>query len=148
MLAMPAQDRVRCHEGRDLREHSATKVSQFREAPPFAVVETQALPRQPSLQHAVLLAQERDHVGLLGLEPAAQRGDQQLEREHGPSLRPLPLIHLWDTTGKNREPDAVLGLSDARGRERLRLIVTAQGAARIEFLDESGHRTMTMPGQK
>jgi hypothetical protein len=50
--------------------------------------------------------------------------------------------------GKNRERDAVLGLSDARGRERLRLIVTAQGAARIEFLDESGHRTMTMPDQK
>ena len=50
--------------------------------------------------------------------------------------------------GKNRGRDAVLGLSDARGRERLRLIVTAQGTARIEFLDEAGRRTMTVPEQK
>ena len=50
--------------------------------------------------------------------------------------------------GKNRGRDAVLGLSDARGRERLRLIVTAQGEARIEFLDEAGRRTMTVPEQR
>src|SRR5262245_21565707 len=32
--------------------------------------------------------------------------------------------------GKNRGRDATIGLSDARGRERLRLVVTAQGEAR------------------
>jgi hypothetical protein len=50
--------------------------------------------------------------------------------------------------GKNRGRDAVLGLSDARGRERLRLVVTADGEARIEFVDESGRPTMTLPAQR
>ena len=31
-----------------------------------------------------------------------------------------------------------LGLLDARGRERLRLVVTAEGDARIKFLNEQG----------
>lgn len=50
--------------------------------------------------------------------------------------------------GKNRGRDAMLGLSDARGRERLRLIVTAQGEPRIEFLDERGRTTMTLPERR
>jgi hypothetical protein len=50
--------------------------------------------------------------------------------------------------GKSRGRDAVLGLSDARGRERLRLLVTAQGDARIEFLDERGRATTTFPERK
>ena len=50
--------------------------------------------------------------------------------------------------GKSRNRDATLGLSDARGRERLRLVVTANGDARIEFVDERGRPTFTIPGQK
>jgi hypothetical protein len=50
--------------------------------------------------------------------------------------------------GKNRRRDAVLGLSDARGRERLRLIVTADGDARIEFVDETGKPTAILPTQR
>jgi hypothetical protein len=50
--------------------------------------------------------------------------------------------------GKSRTRDATLGLSDARGRERLRLVVTADGDARIEFLDDRGRATFTMPAQK
>jgi hypothetical protein len=50
--------------------------------------------------------------------------------------------------GKSRNRDATLGLSDARGRERLRLVVTAGGDARIEFLDEQGRQTFTLPGQR
>jgi hypothetical protein len=50
--------------------------------------------------------------------------------------------------GKSRGRDAVLGLSDGRGRERLRLVVTAQGAARVEFLDERGRPTTTLPGRR
>jgi hypothetical protein len=50
--------------------------------------------------------------------------------------------------GKSRNRDATLGLSDARGRERLRLVVTPTGDARIEFLDEQGRPTFTMPSQK
>jgi hypothetical protein len=47
--------------------------------------------------------------------------------------------------GKSLGRDAMLGLSDARGRERLRLVVTAQGEARIEFLDDRGRPTRTIP---
>ena len=47
--------------------------------------------------------------------------------------------------GKSTSRDAVLGLSDAKGRERLRLVVTAAGEARIEFRDESGRPTLTLP---
>lgn len=50
--------------------------------------------------------------------------------------------------GKSRNRDATLGLSDARGRERLRLVVTADGDARIEFLDEVGRPTLALPGQR
>jgi hypothetical protein len=50
--------------------------------------------------------------------------------------------------GKSQVRDAVLGLSDARGRERLRLVVTAQGEARIQFLDERGRATTTFPERR
>ena len=43
---MPTEDGVRRHERRDLREHSATQpLSEFREASPLTVFETQTLPR-------------------------------------------------------------------------------------------------------
>jgi hypothetical protein len=40
---------------------------------------------------------------------------------------------------------AAIRLSDGKGRERVRLVVTAQGDARIEFLDEQGRTTATYP---
>lgn len=43
--------------------------------------------------------------------------------------------------GKTRARDAVLQLSDARGKSRIRLRVTAGGEAAIEFLDENGEVT-------
>lgn len=49
--------------------------------------------------------------------------------------------------GKVRQKDAVLALSDAKGRERLRLVVTADGQARIEFKDEQGRTTSTLPAR-
>ena len=50
--------------------------------------------------------------------------------------------------GKSENRDARLGLADARGRERLRLIVAATGEARIEFLDEQGRQTFMLPSPK
>ena len=94
---MPAQNGVRRHEGRDLREQPATKpVSQFSEAA-LAVVQTQAQPREPALQQSILFEQERDDIGLLTLEPSAQRGDQQLERAQSKPT-PVPSIVRCDTT--------------------------------------------------
>jgi hypothetical protein len=40
--------------------------------------------------------------------------------------------------GKNRERAATIVLSDPQGHPRIQLIVDAQGAARLEFLDEKG----------
>src|SRR4029077_249370 len=48
--------------------------------------------------------------------------------------------------GKGRNKDASVR-SDEKGRERLRLVVTAKGDARIEFLDERGQATLTLPTQ-
>jgi hypothetical protein len=47
--------------------------------------------------------------------------------------------------GKTRAREAVISLADAKGRERLRLVVTAEGTARIEFLDERGQPVRTLP---
>ena len=87
-LAVPTQNGVRRHEGCDLRKQAATEtVSQFGQTPALMILEPQPVPGEPGLQHSVLFAQERDDIGLLTLEPSAQRGDQQLKREHGRSLR-------------------------------------------------------------
>jgi hypothetical protein len=47
--------------------------------------------------------------------------------------------------GKTREKAAALTLSDSQGRTRAQLIVDAQGAARLEFLDEKGVVTQSIP---
>jgi hypothetical protein len=66
----PPEDRVRCHECRDLREQPPTKpVTQYGEAPAIAVVEPQAVPSKPGLQNTIFLPQERDDVCLLTMEP-------------------------------------------------------------------------------
>jgi hypothetical protein len=47
--------------------------------------------------------------------------------------------------GKTRDRDAVLTLSDAIGRARMRLVVSAAGDARIDFLDEAGRTVSSLP---
>ncbi|HEY3113217.1 MAG TPA: hypothetical protein VGJ62_05985 [Gemmatimonadaceae bacterium] len=47
--------------------------------------------------------------------------------------------------GRTRDGAAQLILSDASGKARLRLSVDSAGAARIAFLDDSGHVTRTVP---
>ena len=49
--------------------------------------------------------------------------------------------------GKTREKAAALTLSDPQGRTRAQLIVDAQGAARLEFLDEKGAVIQSIPAQ-
>jgi hypothetical protein len=50
---------------------------------------------------------------------------------------------LW--VGRNRAKSATVLLSDAAGRPRLRLLVDSLGAARIDFLDETGRVTLRLP---
>lgn len=49
--------------------------------------------------------------------------------------------------GKTRGRDATLSLADARGRERLRLVVAADGDARVEFLDDQGRVFSALPSR-
>jgi hypothetical protein len=47
--------------------------------------------------------------------------------------------------GRDREQAAVVRLSDAKGRPRLKLSVDAAGMSRVEFLDETGKVTYKLP---
>ncbi len=48
--------------------------------------------------------------------------------------------------GRETNGDAIIRLADAQGRMRLRLVVDAAGAARIEFLDADGKITKQIDG--
>jgi len=45
----------------------------------------------------------------------------------------------------DRQQAAVVRLSDTKGKARLKLSVDAAGAAKLEFLDESGKITYSLP---
>jgi len=47
--------------------------------------------------------------------------------------------------GRDREQAALVELADAEGKPRIRLSVTAEGAAKVEFLDETGKVTFSLP---
>jgi hypothetical protein len=49
--------------------------------------------------------------------------------------------------GRTRGKAAALTLSDPRGRPRLQLMVDAQGAAKLEFLDEKGNVVQRLPAE-
>ncbi len=58
---------------------------------------------------------------------------------------PLNVQRLF--IGRDPSKSAVLNLADPNGKPRLRLVVDSLGGARIEFLDEAGHVTSTVPGK-
>jgi cytochrome oxidase Cu insertion factor (SCO1/SenC/PrrC family) len=47
--------------------------------------------------------------------------------------------------GKGRNKDAVIYLYDAKGKERIRMSVSAEGTPKLEFLDESGKVIYSLP---
>lgn len=49
------------------------------------------------------------------------------------------------SVGKWRDKSAVISLSDARGKPRLKISVAADGTPKIEFLDEAGKVTHSLP---
>lgn len=50
--------------------------------------------------------------------------------------------------GKQPDRSAVLSLADTKGKARIRISVDATGAPRIEFLDEAGKTTYSLPPTK
>lgn len=47
--------------------------------------------------------------------------------------------------GKNADKESEVTLSDAKGKARIRLSVSADGAPKLEFLDENGNVTYSLP---
>jgi hypothetical protein len=47
--------------------------------------------------------------------------------------------------GRGRDGHSLIMLADAQGKPRLQLVVDESGAARIEFLDENGEVTFSLP---
>ena len=50
--------------------------------------------------------------------------------------------------GKNKEREAKVTLYDAKGNARINMVVDAAGVPRLDFLDESGKVTYSLPGTK
>jgi|SRR5215510_824143 len=60
----------------------------------------------------------------------------------------VPLLAQRMFIGKDPAKNAILNLSDVKGRPRLRLVVDSLGAARIEFLSADGKVTNTIDGAR
>jgi len=81
-LAVPAEDRVWRHDGRHLSEESPVQdVPLYCEPAALIIVEPQASTAELLLQHAVLLDEIGDDVGLLAVDPAGERGEEEPEPE-------------------------------------------------------------------
>jgi catechol 2,3-dioxygenase-like lactoylglutathione lyase family enzyme len=69
--------------------------------------------------------------------PEKTRALQKLRENSGVAQRVF--------VGKNKDKAAIVALSDPQGRPRIQLMVDAQGAARLEFLDEKGAVVHLLP---
>jgi hypothetical protein len=63
------------------------------------------------------------------------------------ALREMPAASTAERVmvGRDREQAAVVRLSDAKGKPRLKLSVDAAGVSKLEFLDEAGKVTYSLP---
>jgi hypothetical protein len=82
-----------------------------------------------------------------------ERGDIIRKMPEGPeketarkSLRESGFSPTRIFVGKNKEREAKVTLYDAKGNARINMIVDAAGVPRLDFLDESGKVTYSMPG--
>ena len=66
------------------------------------------------------------------------------------ALREMPAAKSAERAffGRDRENASVVRLNDANGKMRVKLSVDATGAPRLEFLDESGKVTFSLPEKK
>jgi hypothetical protein len=85
---VPPEDRVRRDDRRDVREDpSAETLTDEGEPPTFVVTQPYTPAMQLRLQYAVLFPKKLDEIVLFPFEPAEQRGDDQVRRQHARSLR-------------------------------------------------------------
>ena len=50
--------------------------------------------------------------------------------------------------GKSKEHDAKVTLYDSKGNPRINMVVDSTGTPRLDFLDQNGHVTYTLPGPR
>lgn len=50
--------------------------------------------------------------------------------------------------GKNKNREAIVALSDAGGRPRIQIVVAASGQSRLEFLDDDGKVSYSLPSSR
>ncbi|HVE91541.1 MAG TPA: hypothetical protein VNE62_04450, partial [Actinomycetota bacterium] len=85
----------------------------------------------------------------MDIEDALRRMREVEAMESGPErdaaweqlMREAKLGPHWPTrlfAGRNERNDAAIELHDLEGRVRLRLVVSADGEAKVQFLDEGG----------
>jgi hypothetical protein len=78
-----------------------------------------------------------EEIGKMSEGPAKAAAMKELREKAGGAERVM--------VGRDREQAAMVRLSDAKGRPRIRLSVDAAGTARIEFLDEKGAVVHALP---
>ena len=100
-FAMPAEDRVRCHQRRDVAKGApADLVAEHSQSPTLIIGQSNAMAEQLRLQGPVLFAKKIDDRTLLTLDPSKERHEQEVERKHAPeSIRNS--IHLPHAAGTN-----------------------------------------------
>ncbi len=84
-----------------------------------------------------------------------EKGDVIRKMPEGPqkeaarkSLRESGFSPTRIFVGKSKEREAKVTLYDAKGNARINMIVDATGVPRLDFLDESGKVTYSLPGAK
>jgi hypothetical protein len=87
------------------------------------------------------LVQRRDSINRMTDTVARRAALQQLTAP----VNGVPLAAQRVFVGRDRSRASVVNLSDPMGRPRLRLMVDSLGSARIEFLNEGGQVTRTIP---
>jgi hypothetical protein len=104
---------------------------------------------------AALLVWDRSETSLAGvideMRAIEKMPDGPEKTQAMQKIREMP--GGWDSgakrvfVGRTREKAAVLALSDPQGHPRLQLMVDAQGAAKLEFLDEKGNVVQRLPAE-
>lgn len=78
---MPAKQRVRRHDGRDLPQlFTAQPIRAHGESTPIVVGQLQASTPQVAAKHTILFEQITKDISLLAVQPPGEEGEQQLER--------------------------------------------------------------------
>lgn len=94
--------------------------------------------QQPDIPGDILQAKYKA-IDSISNEAARKAAIQQLRDSDEVTTRRLFL-------GKGRDNTTSLEMADIKGRTRIRMTVTADGTPKLEFLDEAGNVTYTLPG--